>query len=80
MDELIQQVSQRTGISEDKAREAVKTVLGFLKERLPSSLAGQVDSVLDGAGGTIASAGGAIADQAGDMLGGLGGMLGGNKD
>jgi uncharacterized protein (DUF2267 family) len=80
MDELIQQVSQRTGISEDKAREAVQTVLGFLKERLPSSLAGQVDSVLDGAGGTIANAGGAIADQAGEMLGGLGGMLGGKKD
>jgi uncharacterized protein (DUF2267 family) len=80
MDELIQQVSQRTGISEDKAREAVQTVLGFLKERLPSSLAGQVDSVLDGAGGTIANAGGAIADQAGDMLDGLGGMLGGKKE
>jgi uncharacterized protein (DUF2267 family) len=80
MDELIQQVSQRTGLSEEKAREAVQTVLGFLKDRLPSSLAGQLDSVLDGAGGTIASAGGAIADQAGDVLGGLGGMLGGKKD
>jgi uncharacterized protein (DUF2267 family) len=80
MDELIQQVSQRTGISEEKAREAVQTVLGFLKDRLPAPLAGQLDSVLDGAGGTIANAGGAIADQAGDVLGGLGGMLGGKKD
>lgn len=77
MDELIQQVSERTGISEDKAREAVKTVMGFLKDRLPSPIAGQVESLIGGAGGSIASAGGSIADQAGDMLGGI---LGGKKD
>lgn len=80
MDELIKQVSQRAGISEDKAREAVNTVVGFLKERLPAPIAGQVDGVLDGAGGTIAGVGGAIADKAGDVIGDLGGMFGGKKD
>lgn len=71
MDELIRQVAERTGIGEDKARTAVDTVLGFLKERLPAPIAGQLDGVIGGGGG-----GGTAADQAGGMLGGLGGMFG----
>ena len=77
MDELVKQVAQRTGISEDKAQEAVNTVVGFLKARLPEPIAGQLDGILNTAGGTIASAGDAIADKAGDILGGV---LGSNKD
>lgn len=76
MDELIKQVSERTGISEDKARTAIDTVVGFLKERLPSPIAGQVDNVLNSSAGAIGSAGDAIADKAGDLLGGLGGVFG----
>ncbi len=71
MDELIKQVSQRTGISEDKARTAVDTVVGFLKERLPAPIAGQVDNALNSSAGAIGSAGDAIADRAGDVLGGI---------
>ena len=73
MDELIKKVAERTGIGEDKARTAVDTVVGFLKERLPAPLAGQVDNVLG------SSAVGGVADRAGDMLGSLGGMFG-NKE
>ena len=73
MDELIKRVAERTGMGEDKARAAVDTVVGFLKERLPAPLAGQVDNVLG------SSAVGDVADRAGDMLGGLGGMFG-NKE
>ncbi|HEX8652113.1 MAG TPA: hypothetical protein VF708_14830 [Pyrinomonadaceae bacterium] len=76
MNELIKQVSERTGISEDKARTAVETVVGFLKERLPAPIAGQVDNVLNSSAGAIGSAGDSIADKAGDALGGLGGMFG----
>ena len=76
MDELIKQVSERTGISEDKARTAVETVVGFLKDRLPAPIAGQVDNALNSSAGAIGGAGDAIADQAGDVLGGLGGMFG----
>jgi hypothetical protein len=76
MDELIKQVTERTGISEQQARGAVDTVLGFLKTRLPEPLAGQLDGLVSGAGG----AAGGLADKAGDLLGGLGGMLGGGKD
>ena len=74
MDELIRQVAERTGIGEDKARTAVETVVGFLKERLPAPIAGHLDGVLGGGAG--AGGGGALADQAGDVLGGLGGMFG----
>ena len=76
MNELIKQVSERTGISEDKARTAVETVVGFLKERLPAPIAGQVDNVLNSSAGAIGNAGDSIADKAGDALGGLGGLFG----
>ena len=79
MDELVKQVSQRTGLSDEKAREAVNTVISFLKERLPGPIGSQVEGVLDTAGGTIASIGGTVIDRAGDVVGGLGGMLGGGK-
>ncbi|MBD0373764.1 MAG: hypothetical protein ICV60_23230 [Pyrinomonadaceae bacterium] len=76
MDELIKQVSERSGISEAQARTAVETVVGFIKERLPSPIAGQVDGVLSSQAGAIGSGIDAVKDRAGDMLGGLGGMFG----
>lgn len=77
MEELIRQVTERTGISEAQAQTAVITVLGFLKGRLPEPIAGHLDSFLGGgASGTEGGLGGA----AGDLLGGLGGMLGGKKE
>lgn len=76
MEELVRQVAERTGISEAQAQTAVTTVLGFIKDRLPEPLAGQLDSFI-GAGGAAA---GGLGGAAGDMLGGLGGLLGGNKE
>ncbi len=68
MDELIKQVTAKTGISEEQARQAVDTVVGFLKERLPEPIAGHVDSVINN-------------QQVGDVLGGavdkIGGLFGG---
>ncbi len=69
MEELIRQVSQRTGLDEAKARTAVETVVSFLKDKLPSPLAGQIDNALGGGGG-------GLGDQAGNLMGGLGGMFG----
>jgi uncharacterized protein (DUF2267 family) len=65
MEELINQVAQRTGLAPDKARTAVETVLGFMKSRLPAPIASQLDSALSGSGGGMA-----------DTLKGLGGKLG----
>ena len=65
MEELIKQVSERAGISEEQARSAVETVAGFLKERVPAPYNTYVDSFLSGEGG--------------GLLGSLGGLFGGDK-
>jgi hypothetical protein len=69
MDSLINMVAQRTGLSEDKARTAVDTVVGFLKERAPAGLSGQIDSLVGGEG-----------SGAGGIGSSIGGMLGGKKE
>ena len=54
---------------DDQARSAVNTVSGFLKEKLPEPIAGQIDNVLSGAGGMTDTLGGAAA-KIGNMFGG----------
>ena len=68
MDELIKRITEKTGISEEQARSAINTVSGFLKEKLPSPIAGQVDNVLSGAGGMTDKLGD-IASKAGNIFG-----------
>lgn len=70
MDQIVQLVQQKTGISEDQARTAVTTVLDFVKAKLPAPIAGQVDGVLG------SSEAGSALGQASSMLGG---MFGGDK-
>lgn len=48
MNEIVQMVSQKTGISEDKARQAVQIVVDHLKGRLPGPIASHLDGVLSG--------------------------------
>lgn len=74
MEELIRQVTERTGISEEQARTAVQTVLGYLQNNLPAGISQQLGGLLGGAGG-----GGGAAGGAGDLLGGLGGLFGGDR-
>ena len=75
MEDLIRQVAERTGISEEQARTAVQTVLGYLQNNLPAGISQQLGGLLGGAGG----GGGGAAGGVGDLLGGLGGMFGGDK-
>ena len=65
MDELVQLVTSKVGISETQAKQAVETVLGFLKDKLPEPIAGQLDAVLDG-----------DVSGLGDLAGGLGKLFG----
>jgi hypothetical protein len=44
MKELINVIVQKTGISEENAQKAVQVMLGFLKAKLPTPLAAQLDS------------------------------------
>lgn len=69
MEELIKQVSERAGISEEQARAAVETVAGFLKERVPAPYNSYVDSFMGGGSG----------EGGGGILGTLGSMFGGDK-
>ena len=66
MDELVQLVSAKTGLPTAQASQAVETVVGFLKQKLPAPLAAQADAVIEGAD----------LSQADDLPKGLGGMLG----
>lgn len=75
MEDLIKQVTERTGISEEQARTAVQTVLGYLQNNLPAGISQQLGGLLGGGG----AGGGGIADSAGDLLGGLGGVFGGGR-
>jgi hypothetical protein len=67
MEELIRQVSERAGISEDQARSAVETVAGFLKERVPAPYNSYVDSFLGSS--DQGGAGGSWSDTLGGILG-----------
>ena len=77
MDELVNLVVQKTGISQDDARKAVEVIVGELKSRLPGPLASHVDAFLAGGmGGGMNT----LAAEAGEMLKGkLGNLFGGGK-
>ena len=64
MDQLINTLTQKTGLSEDKARVAVDTVVNFLKSKLPGSVGGQLDNALSGG-----QAGSGISERLGGILG-----------
>ena len=72
MEELIKQVTERTGISENQARTAVNTVLGYLRDKLPAGVSAPIDNLIGG-GANVA---GDVADTAQNVLGGIGGMFG----
>jgi nucleoid DNA-binding protein len=63
MDELVKLVSKKTGLSEAQSKQAVETVIGYLKSKLPAPVASQIDGVLSG------------KSQVADVAKGLGGLL-----
>lgn len=68
MDELINMVAEKAGLTADQAKTAVTTVLDFLKQKLPAPLAGQIDGLLSGGGDALKNVT--------SMAQGLGGMFG----
>lgn len=65
MNELVQMVSQKTGISQDKAQQAVEVVISHLKSRLPGPIASHLDQFTGGS-----SEGSQASGMLGSMLGG----------
>jgi hypothetical protein len=66
MNELVSQIAQRTGISEDKARQAAEVAINFFKSKLPG-VGGQLDGVLHGG----AAGSGAVSEKVQEGLGGV---------
>jgi hypothetical protein len=64
VDQVIQAVAQKAGISQEQAKTAVTLVVNLLKSKLPPQLSGQIDGVLNGT-------------QSGDLLKDAEGLLGG---
>ena len=64
MDELVKLVSEKTGLSEDMAKKTVEVVVGYIKDKLPAPIAGQIDDLLAGGG------------NAGGIAGAVGGLFG----
>lgn len=77
MDELINLVVQKTGISQDDARKAVEVIISTLKSKLPGPIASHLDSFISGG---VSGGLGALGTEAGELLKGkLGGLFGGGQ-
>jgi hypothetical protein len=83
MEELVNLVSKKTGLSKEMSKTVVDVVLDFIKKKLPAPAAAQLDGLLNGQG---ASALGALSEaledgkiDANDAANLLGGLLGGPK-
>ena len=73
MDELQKLLSEKFGLDEAASKQAIETVAGFLKDKLPPNVGGLIDGALSGEGGD----GGGLLDSA---KGALGGLMGGDDD
>jgi len=56
MDELVALVMKKTGLPKETAQTAVKTVLDFLKKKLPPQVGATIDGFLGGKGDVAAAA------------------------
>jgi hypothetical protein len=66
--ELVRMVAERTGVSEEQARKAAETVIGYLKDKLPAPISSQLDTAASGGGTDL-----------GKMAEGLGNRFRGNE-
>ena len=73
MDELLELVQEKAGISADQAQKAIDTVMEFMQDKLPAPVVSQIEKFMGGGDGD--------GDEGGDTLGGitdkLGGLMGG---
>ncbi len=80
MQELIQKLTEKAGISPEQATKVLETVKDFVKEKFPM-MAGAVDNLLGGEGSTVqgdsTGAGADFLDKAKDKFGG---MFGGDNN
>ncbi len=91
MEELIAQITEKTGVTTEKAKEMVGVTADWMKDRLPDDVAGQLGTLLAGAGeaagsatskatGAAATAAGAATDAAAAATGKAGELFNKAKD
>lgn len=73
MDQLIQMISEKAGITAEQAKTAITGVMDFISDKLPGPIADQVKGLVEGGG----DAAGGLMDK---VTGGLGGLLGGGDE
>jgi hypothetical protein len=56
VDDLIAQITEKTGVTAEKAMEMIGVTKEWMADKLPESLADQVSTALSGAGGMASSA------------------------
>ena len=50
MEDLIRQISQKLRVSEEQAKTAVETVVGYLKEKMPGEFSNKLENLVASAG------------------------------
>lgn len=68
MDELTKMVADKTGISMEQSKMAVKVVMDFIGEKLPGGMGKQVQDMMMGEG---------VSGNMGNMMGNIGNVMGG---
>ncbi|GAC1450783.1 MAG: hypothetical protein NVSMB7_13190 [Chitinophagaceae bacterium] len=80
MQELIQSLQEKIGLSSEQAKDAASHFVDFIKNKLPESLHSHVDSAVSGGTGMVDEA----KDKAEDFLKGatgkISGLFGGSKE
>ena len=76
MDDLIQKLTQKTGLSTDQAQNVINVVLGHLKEKLPAALTSAMEPHLSGGSAEAAAESGDMGEKLKSVAAGLGGLFG----
>lgn len=64
MEELLNQIMSKTGMSGDQAKQVLGVVMTFMKDKLPADLMNQISGVFPDMGQMLGDAAGAVGDAA----------------
>lgn len=73
MDELVAQLVDKVGLTQDQAQQTMEAVQSFLKDKLPADVMDQIGGALGGVADVAGDAAGAAKGAAGDAAGAAGG-------
>ena len=76
MDQLIQELVSKVGLTQAQAQQVLQIVQGFLKDKLPPEMMGQLSGALGSMGDAAGAAAGTAAETGGGMMDSVKGALG----